>query len=69
MLFLRDNASARAGQSAGRPCANFLEREFEDKRRGFLAIRRGLFLLIPGIAATYFGGGRFRFANGPLAVL
>jgi hypothetical protein len=39
------------------PCANFLEREFEDKRRGFLEIRRGVFLLIPGIAATCFGDG------------
>lgn len=39
------------------PCAHFLEREFEDKRRGFLAIRWGLFLLLPGIAASCWGGG------------
>jgi hypothetical protein len=64
----------------GEPCANFLEREFENKRRGFLAIRRGLFLLIPGIAVTCWGGGpvarakalgldpfswQFQFATGP----
>lgn len=39
------------------PCAHFLEREFENKRRGFLAIRGRLFLFIPGIAATCWGGG------------
>jgi H+/gluconate symporter-like permease len=62
------------------PCAHFLEREFEGKRRGFLEIRRGLFLFIPGIAATCWGGGPmvrakalgldhsswlFRFGTGP----
>ena len=39
------------------PCANFLEREFETRRNGYLGLRRALFLLIPGIAATWWGGG------------
>jgi hypothetical protein len=37
------------------PCANFLEREFETRRDGYLGLRRALFLLIPGIAATWWG--------------
>jgi len=41
-------------------CAAFLEREYDGKRRGFLAIRRLLFLFVPGIAASCWGGGPWR---------
>ena len=66
--------------AANEPCASFLEREFEGKRDGMLNLRRALFLLIPGIAASWWGGGPavrakalgidpsswpFQFAKGP----
>ena len=43
------------------PCAQFLARHHEERQRGYLRIRHRLFLLIPGIVATWWGGG-------PLAV-
>ena len=43
------------------PCGRFLERQHEERRCGYLRIRRRLFLFIPGIAACWWGGG-------PLAV-
>jgi hypothetical protein len=65
---------------ANEPCVKFLERSIEGKREGALEIRRVLFLLIPGIAACWWGGGPaakvtalgihpsswlFQFASGP----
>ena len=38
-------------------CAQFLTGQFEEKRRRYLAIRRGLFLFVPGIGLTVWGGG------------
>ena len=43
--------------SASESCASFLRRSFEDKRVGFLGIRRYLFLLIPPILVSWWGGG------------
>lgn len=37
------------------PCARFLERQHEERRNGYLRIRRSLFLFIPGIAACWWG--------------
>ena len=66
--------------NATETCANFLLNEFESKRRGFLTIRKYLFLLIPPILASWWGGGRairlsalgvppssrlYEFASGP----
>jgi hypothetical protein len=45
----------RAG--ASEPCAQFLARQHEERQRGYLRIRRRLFLLIPGIVASWWGGG------------
>ena len=38
-------------------CASFLRRQFEAKRGGFLAVRSYLFLMIPGLVASWWGGG------------
>src|SRR5258708_1237094 len=38
-------------------CASFLQREFEEKRRGLLEIRRYMLLLIPPILASWLAGG------------
>lgn len=38
-------------------CASYLRREFESKRSGFLEIRKWVFLLIPAILASWWGGG------------
>jgi small-conductance mechanosensitive channel len=40
---------------ASEPCARFLEREHEERRRDYLRIRNRLFLLVPGILACWFG--------------
>jgi hypothetical protein len=40
---------------ASGPCARFLEREHEERRRHYLRIRNRLFLFIPGILACWFG--------------
>jgi len=37
------------------PCARFLERQHEERRNGYLRIKRRLFLFIPGIAACWWG--------------
>jgi hypothetical protein len=42
---------------ASEPCARFIERQHEERRSGYLRIRRRLFLFIPGIAASWWGGG------------
>jgi hypothetical protein len=40
------------------PCMLYLRRELQGKRRGLLSIRHGILLLVPGIAATCYGGLR-----------
>jgi len=40
---------------ASETCARFLERQHEERRSGYLLIRRRLFLFIPGIAACWWG--------------
>jgi hypothetical protein len=47
----------RDRKGASEPCARFLERQHEERRRGYLWIRRRLFLLIPALAASWWGGG------------
>jgi len=47
----------RRRTGASEPCAHFLEKQHEDRRRGYLRIRGRLFLFIPGIAACWWGGG------------
>jgi hypothetical protein len=37
------------------PCVRFLERQHEERRSGYLRIKRGLFLFLPGIAACWWG--------------
>jgi hypothetical protein len=49
---------------ASEPCARFLERQHEERRLGYLRIRRGLFLFIPGIAASWLGGGPLATVKG-----
>jgi len=39
----------------GEPCARFLGRQHEERRSGYLRIRRRLFLLVPGIWACWWG--------------
>jgi hypothetical protein len=41
--------------NASEPCARFLEREHEERKRHYLRIRKRLFLFIPGILACWFG--------------
>jgi hypothetical protein len=45
------------GMSAAANCASFLRHEFEGKRMGLLEIRRYMFLLVPSILASWWGGG------------
>ena len=47
----------RRSIGAGEPCAQFLARQHEERRDGYLRIRGRLFLFIPGIAASWWGGG------------
>lgn len=47
----------RRSNGASEPCAQFLVRQHEERQRGYLRIRSRLFLLIPGILASWWGGG------------
>lgn len=47
----------RQRMGASEPCAQFLERQHEERRRGYLRMRRRLFLFIPGMVASWWGGG------------
>lgn len=47
----------RGRMGASEPCAQFLARQHEERRCGLLRIRRRAFLFIPGIAASWWGGG------------
>jgi hypothetical protein len=42
---------------ASEPCAQFLARQHEERQRGYQRIRPRLFLFIPGIVASLWGGG------------
>jgi hypothetical protein len=46
---------SRLRVGAREPCAQFLERQHEERQRGYLRIRRRLFLFIPGMAASWWG--------------
>lgn len=54
----------RRRTGASEPCAQFLARQHEERQRGYLRIRRRLFLFIPGIVASWWGGGLL-FLGGP----
>ncbi|HTS24555.1 MAG TPA: hypothetical protein VMH81_01695 [Bryobacteraceae bacterium] len=41
----------------GESCVRFLERQHDERGRGYLRIRRRLPLLLPSIAASWLGGG------------
>jgi hypothetical protein len=43
------------GVDTSEPCARFLEREHEERRRHYLRIRNRLFLFVPGLLACWFG--------------
>ncbi len=47
--------SVRKGVSE--PCARFLERQHEERANGYLRIRSRLWLVIPGVVASWLGGG------------
>jgi hypothetical protein len=51
---LLDRTSQRASNET---CEGFLLRSLQRKRDGYLALRRVVLLFIPGIAATWWGGG------------
>jgi hypothetical protein len=57
IVYLFGPAFENKGRSAdaSEPCARFLEREHEERRRHYLRIRNRLFLFIPGILACWFG--------------
>jgi hypothetical protein len=46
----------RHRRGASEPCAHFLERQHEERRCGYLRIRHRLFLFVPGIVASWWGG-------------
>ena len=48
----------RRRTGASEPCAQFLAKQHEERQRGYLRIRRRLFLFIPGIVASLWGGGQ-----------
>jgi hypothetical protein len=45
----------RRRKGSSEPCASFLARQYEERRAGYRRIRNRLFLLIPGMAATWWG--------------
>jgi len=47
----------RRRTGASEPCAMFLAKQHAERQRGYLRIRRRLFLFIPGIVASWWGGG------------
>jgi hypothetical protein len=78
--FLRLVRHSPRRMRANESCARFLEREFEGRRNTLLEARRAIFLLIPAILASWWGGGpalrlkalgvnpdsrHFQFASGP----
>lgn len=46
-----------ARKSVNEACVRFLERQHEDRARGYLRLRRRLWLLVPSIVASWLGGG------------
>jgi hypothetical protein len=56
-LFAPALEHSRRRIGASEPCAHFLESQHEERRRGYLHIRHRLFLLIPGMVASWWGGG------------
>jgi len=48
---------SRRRMGTSEPCAHFLERQHEERRCGYLRIRHRLFLFIPGMVASWWGGG------------
>ena len=46
----------RRPTGASEPCAQFLVRQHESRQRGYLRIRSRVFLLIPGILVSWWGG-------------
>jgi hypothetical protein len=46
----------RRPNGASEPCAQFLVKQHEERQRGYLRIRSRVFLLIPGILASWWGG-------------
>jgi hypothetical protein len=63
-LFWPAFASGHRRMGASESCARFLERQHEERRSGYLRIRRRLFLFIPGIAASWWGGGPLATVKG-----
>ena len=59
IVYLFGPAFERGRQRAGasEPCAQFLTRQHEERRCGYLRIQRRLFLFLPGIVASWWGGG------------
>jgi hypothetical protein len=59
IVYLFGPALERGGRRIGtsEPCAQFIARQHEERRRAYLRIRSRLFLFIPGIAASWWGGG------------
>lgn len=49
--------SRTGGRASDETCARFLLRSFETKRNGYLAVRRLVLWTIPGILASWVGGG------------
>jgi len=47
----------RRRTGASEPCAQFLARQHEERRCGYMRIQRRLFLFIPGVVASWWGGG------------
>jgi hypothetical protein len=55
----------RGRMGASEPCVQFLARQHEERRLGYLHIRRRLFLFIPGMLASWWGGGPLAAAKAP----
>ena len=54
-LFLRIRGNGRLRVDPGQPCAEFLRLQHEERRRGYLVVRRYVFLFLPGIFACWWG--------------
>jgi len=56
-LFLAGFKHGQQRRGMSEPCAQFLERQHEERRNGYLQLRRRLFLFAPGIMACWWGNG------------
>lgn len=64
-LFLGELTRHRRRVNPVEASAEFLRLQHEERRRGYLQIRKGIFLFVPGVAACWWGGHSLVNARSP----